>query len=221
MNRPLEIQEGVLNPGALRATCTPNVRDEYKTAPQAKKKLQVQYKKQSFYTKPLSESFFAEQKRENGAAGKIFFKVQPWAARNYFSFSFLSAVRACPSAPTQCTLLPPWWRALAALQEARFPRRLQSHAPYCIIIYSVVREVKGRDRRKRGGDFFCSLWLGTALPGQSASYSQPHGAGPTPQTFSRKINFPRIKSLEKIIFPPCKILRKNKIKSKSGPGHPL
>ena len=208
MNRPLEIQEGVLNPGALRATCTPNVRDEYKTAPQAKKNYRYSIKKRSFYTKPLSESFFAEQKRENGAAGKIFFKVQPWAARNYFSFSFLSAVRACPSAPTQCTLLPPWWRALAALQEARFPRRLQSHAPYCIIIYSVVREVKGRDRRKRGGDFFCSLWLGTALPGQSASYSQPHGARPDPRLFPlrktlRKINFiPRNK------VPQAKLLRR-------------
>ena len=148
-----------------------------------RKKIRVQYKKCSFYTtKPLSESFFAEQKRENGAAGKFFLKVQTWEALNYFSFSFLSAVRACPSAPTQC-LLPPWWRALAALQEARFPRRLQSHAPYCIIIYSVVREVKGTRPKEAGWRLFLFIMAWYRTPGQSASYSQPHGARPDPPDF--------------------------------------
>ena len=51
---------------------------------------------QLYTTKPLSESFFAEQKRENGAAGKFFYKVQPWAARNYFLFR-----SSVPSGPAQ------------------------------------------------------------------------------------------------------------------------
>ena len=144
---------------------------------------------QLYTTKPLSESFFAEQKRENGAAGKFFCKVQPWAARNYFSFSFLSAVRACPSAPTQCTLLPPWWRALAALQEARFPRRLQSHAPYCIIIYSVMREVKGTRPKEAGWRlFFVHYGLVPHSPGRVRVILSHTGPGPTPQTFPPKNN---------------------------------
>ena len=155
-----------------------------------RKKIRVQYKKCRFYTtKPLSESFFAEQKRENGAAGKFFLKVQTWEALNYFSFSFLSAVRACPSAPTQCTLLPPWWRALVALQEARFPRRLQSHAPYCIIIYSVVREVKGTRPKEAGWRLFLFImaWYRT-LAGRVRVILSHTGPGPTPQTFSPKKN---------------------------------
>ena len=182
---------------------------------------------QLLHHKATQRILFCRAKRENGAAGKFFFKVQPWAARNYFSFSFLSAVRACPSAPTQCTLLPPWWRALAALQEARFPRRLQSHAPYCIIIYSVVREVKGTRPKEAGWRLFLFIMAWYRTPrAECELFSATRGPARPPRLFPlrktlRKINFPRIKSLEKIIFPPCKILRKNKIKSKSGPGHPL
>ena len=97
----------------------------------------------------------------------------------------------------------------------------------CIIIYSVVREVKGTRPKEAGWRLFLFIMAWYRTPrAECELFSATRGPARPPRLFPlrktlRKINFPRIKSLEKIIFPPCKILRKNKIKSKSGPGHPL
>ena len=191
-----------------------------------RKKIRVQYKKCSFYTtKPLSESFFAEQKRENGAAGKIFFKVQPWAAELFFFFvpQYRQGLPKCANAMHFATTMV---ASTCSTARSKVPSTF-AVAPYCIIIYSVVREVKGTRPKEAGGDFFLFIMAWYRTPrAECELFSATRGPARPPRLFPlrkalRKINFPRIKSLEKIIFPPCKILRKKKIKSKSGPGHPL
>ena len=138
---------------------------------------------QLLYHKATQRILFCRAKKGKWRRRQIFFKGADLGGAELFFFFVPQCRQGLPKCANAMHFATTVVASTCSTARRRFPRRLQSHAPYCIIIYSVVREVKGTRPKEAGWRLFLFIMAWYRTPGQSASYSQPHGARPDPPDF--------------------------------------
>ena len=148
-----------------------------------RKKIRVQYKKCSFYTtKPLSESFFAEQKGKMAPQANFFIRCS--SGRRGIIFLFRSSVPSGPAQVRQRNALC-YHRGGEHLQHCKKQGSLDvcSHT-HCIIIYSVMREVKGTRPKEAGWRLFLFIMAWYRTPrAECELFSATRGPARPPRLF--------------------------------------